>query len=710
MLFSNRGCLGNNNEMDVHSRSDDDDASVVNDNQHIIAGKVIDKRSKSKIKITMTVERRFVLVGIRIDSHSRHLLNWALFKVAEPGDCVIALHIVKNPAYVSKNKTLIDGYLEVYEGLCVVKKVGLTGQILTGGSIKDILVREAKNHSAVALVVGGRAATAKYCAKRLPTTTNVLAIQDSRIVFRRCTNKELPLSGGLLVDPRPSLSIESMSDRVVQSEFGDSELEIEKSSHWGTRESKQESLSGTGKFKTRSLSMFSGDPAELKLGWPLLLRANSEISQNLHARDMSVVKWVMRFPDRSPHGSPHCSTEEGNLSERGISDFEDESSKNGSPLSSQLPKGIEGMLNLNSLNCKWFGLEVLKSCTSQFSSENLIGKGGCNRVYRGTLPDGKPIAVKVLQSSKEARKEFALEVEIISSLEHRNITPLLGICIEDSELISVYDYFPKGSLEENLHGRDKDGPILSWELRFKIALGIAEALDYLHRETLKPVIHRDVKSSNILLSHEFEPQLSDFGLAIWGPTTTSFLTEEDVVGTFGYLAPEYFMYGKVSDKIDVYAFGIVLLELISGREPINPEPCKGQESLVVWAKPMLERGDIKGLLDPSLEGKFDEAQLQRMVLAASLCITRAARLRPKMNQILKILKGDKKVEGVHNLQGKDNNDEHSENQENIDDEVYPCSSAELHLSLALLGVDDDTTSFNSSEHPKEQWSRSSSFD
>ncbi|MED6156739.1 hypothetical protein PIB30_017113 [Stylosanthes scabra] len=664
----------------------------------------------------MTVERRFVLVGIRIDSHSRHLLNWALVKVAEPGDCVIALHIVKNPDHVSKNKTLIDGYLDVYEGLCDVKKVGLTGQILTGSSIRDILVREAKNHAAVALVVGGRAATAKYCAKRLPTTTNVLAIQDSRIVFKRCTNKELPLSGGLLVDPRPSLSIESMSDRVVQSEFGDSEVDIEKPSHWSTRESKEESLSGSGKFKTRSVSMFSGDPAEQKLGWPLLLRANSEISQNLHARDMSVVEWVMKFPDRSPHESPHSSsTEEGSRSERGISDFEDESSKTGSPLSSQLPEGIERMFNLNSLNCKWFSLEVLKSCTNQFSSENLIGKGGCNRVYKGTLPDGKPIAVKVLQSSKEAWKEFALEVEIISSLEHRNITPLLGICIEDSDLISVYDYFPKGSLEENLHGRDKDGSILSWELRFKIALGIAEALDYLHRETLKPVIHRDVKSSNILLSHEFKPQLSDFGLAIWGPTTTSFLTEEDVVGTFGYLAPEYFMYGKVSDKIDVYAFGIVLLELISGREPINPEPCKGQESLVVWAKPKLERGDIKGLLDPSLEGKFDEAQLQRMVLAASLCITRAARLRPKMNQILKILKGDEKVESVYNLQGNDNdkdNDEHSENQENIDDEVYPSSSAELHLSLALLGVDQDDTasSYSSSEHPKEQWSRSSSFD
>ncbi|KAG4988297.1 hypothetical protein JHK82_030640 [Glycine max] len=656
----------------------------------------------------MTVEKRIVLVGIRIDGYSRQLLNWALVKVAEPGDCVIAVHVVKNSDYVSKNKTLIDGYLEVYDGLCGVKKVGLTGQIFTGSSIKNILVREAKKHAALALVVGGRAATAKYCAKRLPPTTNVLAIQDSRILFRSCTNKQLP--GGLILDPRPSLTIieENLSDRIIQSAICDSIMEIEESTPIkNSLELKDEEKSKS----TRSISV------EQKLGWPLLRRANSGMSQTLlHTRDMSVVQWVMTLPDRSPHNksSSSSSTEENPFERRSISDIEYESSTNSSPASVDIiPNGLEEILNLNSLDCKRFSLEVLKSCTSQFSSENLVGKGGSNRVYKGVLPDGKAIAVKVMQSSKEAWKDFALEVEIISSVEHKSIAPLLGICIENNSLISVYDYFPKGSLEENLHGKNKDESILSWEVRFNVALRIAEALDYLHREALKPVvIHKDVKSSNILLSQGFEPQLSDFGLAVWGPTTSSFLTQ-DVVGTFGYLAPEYFMYGKVSDKIDVYAFGVVLLELISGREPISSAAFKGQESLVVWAKPIMESGNVKGLLDPNLEGKFVEAQLQRMVLAASLCITRAARLRPKLNQILKILKGDERVECFLNSQG-DGDQEDSENQENIDDEVYPNSSAELHLSLALLGVDDDSTSHSStdhsySEHLKEQWSRSSSF-
>ncbi|XP_019454230.1 PREDICTED: pto-interacting protein 1-like [Lupinus angustifolius] len=663
----------------------------------------------------MKVERRFVLVGIRIDSYSRQLLNWALFKLAQPGDYVIALHVVKSQDYVSKNKALINGYLEVYEGLCDVKKVGLIGEVLSGSSFRSILVREAKIHAAMALVVGGRkTATAKYCSKRLPPNTNVLAIQDSRIVFSRFTYNQL--SGGLMLDPRPSLtSIGNLSDRVNHSELGDSEAEAEKSTSQNSIELKEEAFDGLERRKLRSISMFAGDPAEQNLGWPLLRRAKSEITETHHARDMSVVQWVMSLPDRSPKRSHHsCYSIEENSSERGI-DMEDESSTNGSPRCVvELPKALEGKLIVNSLNCKWFSLEVLKSCTSYFSSANLIGKGGSNRVYKGVLPNGKPIAVKVLKSSKEAWKDFALEVEIISSLEHKNITPLLGICVEDNALISVYDYFHKGSLEENLHGKKNESEsILSWEMRFNVAVGIAEALDYLHRETLKPVIHRDIKSSNILLSHGFEPQLSDFGLAIWGPTASSFLTQEDVVGTFGYLAPEYFMYGKVSDKIDVYAFGVVLLELISGREPISSEPCKGEESLVLWAKPIIESGDVKGLLDPNLEGKFDEAQMQRMVLAASLCITRAARLRPNLNQILKILKGDEKVEYFLNSQGDDY--EHSENQESIDDEVYPNSSAELHLSLALLGIDDDTTSYSSTdhsnnEHSKERWSRSSSFD
>ncbi|KAJ1398974.1 Serine/threonine-protein kinase, active site [Sesbania bispinosa] len=659
----------------------------------------------------MIVGGRCILVGIGIDSHSKQLLNWALVKVAEPGDSVIALHIVKTQDFVSESKTLVDDYLEVYEGLCNVKKIGLSCEVLTGSSIRNILVNQAKTRAALALVLGGRASTARYCAKRLPPTTNVIAIQGARIVFGRCTNKQL--TGCLIADPRPSLIC-----TVIRSAFGESEVKSEKSTCQDNTELEEEAFEGEqscNKVLSRSISQFSGDSTQQKLGWPLLRRACTDITQSHEdARDMSVVQWVMSLPDRSPQKNPLI---RDNSSERGISNIENESYETVSPPSLELPKCLEGILNINTFNSKLFSLEVLKSCAGQFSSENLIGKGGSNRVYKGILPDGKHIAVKVLQSSKEALKDFAREVEITSSLKHKGITPLLGICIEDSALISVYDYFPKGSLEDNLKemdiGKNKDGSFLSWEVRFNVAVGIAEALNYLHNETSKPIIHRDVKSSNILLSNGFEPQLSDFGLAIWGPTTSSFLTQDDVVGTFGYLAPEYFMYGKVSDKIDVYAFGVVLLELISGREPISSETCEGQESLVMWAKPLLESGDVDSLLDPNLQGKFDAAQVQKMVLVASLCITRAARLRPTLNQILKILKGyDEKVENL--FSSHENDRDHSENQENIDDEVYPNSSAELHLSLALLDVDNDTTSFSSiehskSEHLKERWSRSSSF-
>lgn len=193
------------------------------------------------------------------------------------------------------------------------------------------------------------------------------------------------------------------------------------------------------------------------------------------------------------------------------------------------------------------------------------------------------------------------------------------------------------------------------------------------------------------------------------------MTGDEVVGTFGYLAPEYFMYGKLSDKVDVYAFGVVLLELLSGREPISSAP-KGQESLVMWAKPKTENGDLKGLLDPNLDGKYDEVQMQRIVLAANLCTTRAARLRPTMKEILQLLRGDNDFD--KSVISPNKGIEDLDKQEDNDDEVYPNSSAELHLSLALLNVDDDSTSFSSmeptnrismEEYLKGRWSRSSSF-
>jgi len=210
----------------------------------------------------------------------------------------------------------------------------------------------------------------------------------------------------------------------------------------------------------------------------------------------------------------------------------------------------------------------------------------------------------------------------------------------------------------------------------------------------------------------FEPQLSDFGLAKWASTTSSHITCTDVAGTFGYLAPEYFMFGKVNDKIDVYAFGVVLLELLSGRKPISNDHPKGQESLVMWAKPILNGGKVAQLLDPSLAKNYDSDQLERMVLAATLCIRRAPRARPQMSIVLKLLQGDSEVTDWARLQVNS-----SDGTDMLDDEAFPRSNLQSHLNLALLDVQEDSLSMSSIEQSvsfedylRGRWSRSSSFD
>ncbi|ESQ53614.1 hypothetical protein EUTSA_v10026926mg [Eutrema salsugineum] len=412
------------------------------------------------------------------------------------------------------------------------------------------------------------------------------------------------------------------------------------------------------KISGRSLSLPSIDILlDQKPGWPLLRRASSGTQQIHHwpTRKVSVVNWVMSLPDRFPNHQQNLNSE-----------------------TTFVKKQLNDILRDTK---KWFNYNVLKTATSDFSQENLIGKGGCNEVYRGILKNGKGIAVKILKSSsKEAMTDFVHEIDIISSLSHQNISPLLGVCVQENDLISVYNLSSTGSLEETLHGKQKDKHVLSWEERFKIAIGLAEALDYLHNRCSRPVIHRDVKTSNVLLSDELQPQLTDFGLSMWGPTTSSrYAIQGDVVGTFGYLAPEYFMYGKVSDKVDVYAFGVVLLELISGRNPISPENPRGQESLVMWAKPLIEVGNSKGILDADITEITDESQFQRMVLAATHCLTRSATHRPSIRQILRLLRGLNEVEKWIK----------EEDEDCLDDEVYPNSMAELHLSLALLELEDD---------------------
>ncbi|KAL3621385.1 hypothetical protein CASFOL_036297 [Castilleja foliolosa] len=664
----------------------------------------------------MTIERlnlgmKKVIVGIRLDDYAKELLDWAVVKVADSGDSVVAIHVCRDS---DKEKLLLEGYLDEYEGLCNKKQVDLSAKVLKGNSIRKALVREAKNTNASAVIVGiakhsglrGWTSIAKYCAKRLPPTTEIIAIDNGKIIFCRCS--KIPSEGSCL-DPKPSFYIKANDNR---SEFGESEISEASRFSYDEKESKitEDVKVSPARRKLKgslsSISLPAGDFMKVRPGWPLLQTASALTREAVEAKNMSVVQWVMTT-------MPH----------RSLSDISESNSHASYKI--ELPKDLEIILSRNSIGCKVFSHDVLKMSTSEFSSGNLIGKGGCNSVYKGIIPEeGKPVAVKILESSKEAWRNFIQEVDIITTLNHKRITPLHGICIEDNNLISVYDFMSKGNLEENLHGNRKEKSLLSWDSRFRIAVGIAEAINYLHNECPRPVIHRDIKSSNILLTDELEPQLCDFGLAIWGPTTTSFVTESDVVGTFGYLAPEYFMYGKISEKIDVYAFGVVLLELLSGRKPINCLETEkgGQESLVIWAKPRLENGDFKSILDPNLDGDINEAQMERMAIAAISCLTQSSRLRPRMCQILKILDGEDYLEGSKRKCRTYGDDGEEENEDDCnDDEVYPDSSAESHLSLAFLDVNDKSTSssFSSSlslgqssplsveEYLKKRWSNRS---
>ncbi|KAJ4821638.1 Proline-rich receptor-like protein kinase PERK8 [Rhynchospora pubera] len=287
----------------------------------------------------------------------------------------------------------------------------------------------------------------------------------------------------------------------------------------------------------------------------------------------------------------------------------------------------------------WFTYEDLCIFTNGFSRQNLLGEGGFGCVYRGCLPDGRQVAVKQLRlGSGQGEREFKAEVDIISRVHHRHLVSLVGYCISDNERMLVYDFVPNNTLYYHLHGNS--GTALSWRTRIKIAAGAARGISYLHEDCHPRIIHRDIKSSNILLDNNFEAQVSDFGLARLAMDANSHVTTR-VMGTFGYLAPEYALSGKLTAKSDVYSFGVVLLELITGRKPVDSSRPLGDESLVEWAKPYLmkalENRDFGELPDSRLENNFDEAEMHRMIEAAAACVRHSAYMRPRMSQVVRAL-------------------------------------------------------------------------
>ncbi|CAH8306088.1 unnamed protein product [Eruca vesicaria subsp. sativa] len=286
-----------------------------------------------------------------------------------------------------------------------------------------------------------------------------------------------------------------------------------------------------------------------------------------------------------------------------------------------------------------FSISDLEIATDHFSSENIIGRGGYAEVYQGILPEGKLIAVKRLTKGTpdEQTAEFLSELGIIAHVDHPNTAKFIGCCTEGGMFL-VFRLSPLGSLGSLLHGPSKNK--LTWDRRYKVALGTADGLMYLHEGCQRRIIHRDIKADNILLTEDFQPQICDFGLAKWLPKQLTHHNVSKFEGTFGYFAPEYFMHGIVDEKTDVFAFGVLLLELITGHPALD----ESQQSLVLWAKPLLEKKEITKLVDPSLGDEYNLEELSRLTSTASLCIDQSSLLRPRMSQVVELLLGQEGVD------------------------------------------------------------------
>ncbi|XVF26974.1 hypothetical protein REPUB_Repub14bG0066500 [Reevesia pubescens] len=289
---------------------------------------------------------------------------------------------------------------------------------------------------------------------------------------------------------------------------------------------------------------------------------------------------------------------------------------------------------------KNFTLNDIERATNSFDASRVIGEGGFGIVYEGILDDGTAVAVKVLKrEDQRGGQEFLAEVEMLIRLHHRNLVKLIGICTEDNIRCLVYELVPNGSLESHLHGVDKGTDPLDWSARMKIALGAARGLAYLHEDSSPRVIHRDFKSSNILLEHDFTPKVSDFGLARTALDEGNKCISTHVMGTFGYLAPEYAMTGHLLVKSDVYSYGVVLLELLTGRKPVDLSQPPGQENLVAWARPLLTAKEgLETVIDPAIKSDISFDSIAKVAAIASMCVQPEVSHRPFMGEVVQALK------------------------------------------------------------------------
>ncbi|KAG9131741.1 hypothetical protein Leryth_009480 [Lithospermum erythrorhizon] len=312
--------------------------------------------------------------------------------------------------------------------------------------------------------------------------------------------------------------------------------------------------------------------------------------------------------------------------------------KQSSPRSVILPN-VKGQ-NKNAVKAKSFTFSELMIATENFEEKNFLGQGGFGRVYKGHLKDtNEVVAIKQLDiHGCQGIREFVVEVMTLSMADHPNLVKLIGYCVSGEQRLLVYEYMPLGSLEDHLFGEVSKRKDLDWHSRMKIAAGAAKGLEYLHGTMNPPIIYRDVKCSNILLGEGYDTKLSDFGLAKVGPSGDKTHVSTRVMGTYGYCAPDYALTGQLTFKSDIYSFGVVLLELITGRRAIDHDRPSKERNLVDWARPLFkDRKKFHEMADPILENQYPSRGLYQTLMICAMCIQDQPSQRPTTQELVHAL-------------------------------------------------------------------------
>ncbi|KAF8102571.1 hypothetical protein N665_0198s0270 [Sinapis alba] len=530
-----------------------------------------------------------ILVAISLDhDESQNVISWAINALAKPSDTIVALHLLvgeepkkipmkkKKRTQIRRAKAHVISMLGEFAYTCCQNQVNLEAKVGFCTNIGRGLINEVKSLSAHYLVLSRPTSHAYRIWNEITRYVSDFAPSSCSIIFVGNQRK-------------------SHKDC-----YSDSDI---------SRDIKSEKYSPRSVLNilSRDLTSSSGDDVS-SFSSSMVSSSFASPSDKPKHRPMSPYRFISSLIMNSP-----------------LRKWRRNETKN-----NPKPKPL--------IQC--FTYNEISKATNDFNQENIVGVGGYSEVYRGDLWDGRRIAVKRLTKESgdmNKEKEFLTELGIISHVSHPNTALLLGCCVERG-LYLVFRFSENGNLYSALH--EKENGSLDWPIRYKIAVGVARGLHYLHKRCNHRIIHRDIKSSNVLLGPDFEPQITDFGLAKWLPNKWTHHAVIPVEGTFGYLAPESLMQGTVDEKTDIYAFGILLLEIISGRRPVNPS----HKHILLWAKPALETGNTRELVDPKLQDKYDDQQMNRLVLTASHCVQQSPILRPTMTQVLELLTNGNEAE------------------------------------------------------------------